>query len=389
MLFIKSHWDIVRSLWAEDSDAHTKQKLKFKKFAKHRFTRIVLFPLLLAVIYNLFFATDRYASEARIVVKQVSHARSPASLQLGFIGGMSGSYKDAMIVKEYIFSMRMFEALVNEAGLLEHYKTGAKLDPFVTYWPWFTKELGYQYYADFVKITFDHESEVLNIEVQAFSPEYAQKQLAFMMQKSEDFINEIGNGLAKNQLKFFQAELEREQEKMRDAKNEMLSFQEKHGLLSPDDQSKAAVAVVNELKAEQTRIQTELATLRGFMSADSPQVQKLENHLEAVQMRLKGEHEIYAKSGDSSLNSLTAKFRDYLLSYAFAEDSYKLALKNLEEARIESYQKKNFLVMVSEPFVPEIAKYPTKFRNLLTFAIVMLCVYGIFVISFEIIKENR
>lgn len=359
---------------------------KLKKRLKNKFFVFVLIPFAIALFHNIFLATDRYASTAKLVVKQSKGSSN--ALGLSLLGAASSSYRDAMLVEEYVYSMEMFEHLDRNMNLINHYKSSSGTDLMVRYWPWYTKESGLEYYSNLLTTHFDHESEILTIEIQAFNPQYASQLMLEIIKKSETFINNIGQNLAQQQVTFFEGELQRERQRMRDAKNQMLDFQEKNNILEPQAQSQAAVGIVNELKAKKTRLEAERSTLLGYMSQNASEVKAIENRISAIDKQLEGEHREFAGSNPSSLSNLTAQFRDYQLDYAFAEDAYKIALKSVETARVETYQKKNFLATVEKPFQAEISQYPEKTKNLFLTFIVLMAVYGIAVISFEIIKEN-
>lgn len=360
---------------------------KVKKRLKNKFFIFVIFPFFLFVLHSFLLSTDRYASSAKIVVKQ-SQAANSGAFGLSILGAASSTYRDAMLVEEYVYSMEMFEYLDEKMNLISHYKQNSGLDLLAKYWPWYTKESGLEYYSGYLATHFDHESEILSIEVQSFSPEYSRDLMVEIIKKSEQFINGIGQNLAQQQVAFFEGELQRERERMRDAKNNMINFQEENNILSPEAQSVAAVGIVNELMAEKTKLEAERATLLGYMSSSSAEVKTIENRINAINKQLKGQHRDFAGPDPSSLSNLTARYRDYQLDYAFAEDAYKIALKSVETARVESYQKKNFLATVSNPYVPHIAAYPQTAKNLFLAFIILMAVYGIAAISFEIIKEN-
>ena len=365
---------------------HT-SKYDYRKKIRQRFSLIVILPLFIASLYYVFWATDRYASHSQLIIKSVSSSDNLNFGGLGILRGPATLSADAMLVREFIQSATMLERLDQKINLLAHYKS-KKADFWSRLSEEAAREEAMEFYRNHIDVSFHDESGILSLEAQAFEPQYAQKILQIIGQESESFLNEINKSLAREQMGFIQTELSRAQQKLKDAKAELLAFQRINGLAQPSEQGKAVISVVNELIAEKTKLETELKTLLGYMNPNAPQVLGLRNRIDAINAQLKGENSDLI-DGEDSLSQITARYHELLLEHKFAEDSYKTALVSLEKTRIDSAEKKKFLVTVSKPAKPELALYPKKIKNLLTIFFGLLIVYGISVLTVEIIRENR
>lgn len=347
----------------------------------------LLIPTLIITSYRLLIETDRYASETQLVVMS-SNSAVPDKLGLGLLVGGSAGHQDAKLVKEYIYSLDMLKFLQEKIQILDYYKSG-HIDFFSSLSKRLTLDEALHYYQDHVHIKLDETSGVMTIEVEAFTAEFAEIMARTIVDRSEMFINQIDNGLARNRLEFVEKELQSAHEKMRVAKQSMVDFASKHGLVEPEAQSKSLVAVVNELNAELTRDEAQLKNLLSFMNPNAPDVVALRAKINAMKEQVRGEHGNFANNGDRSLATLTAQHQDLILAFTFSQDAYKTALAAMERARIDSFQKSKYLVKISNPDRPQYAKYPRRLRNLFSSLLVIFVIYGISVLVMEISREHR
>ena len=138
-----------------------------------------------------------------------------------------------------------------------------------------------------------------------------------------------------------------------------------------------------------TKAETELRSLRTFLNEDAFQVKALRSQIEATRAQLDVER-LRATAGTSNhrLNALTADFQELTAQASFAQDTYKLALTALENARIDAMRKVKSLVVIEPPSKPETALYPRRLYNLVTLLIVSVLLYGIVRLVLATVREH-
>ncbi len=362
------------------------QTIKKKLFINKLFFGVLIVPLILACSYYAFVASDKFASESKIIVRTIG-SQNQLPLGLAFVTGTTGSHADAMIVQEYISSMTMYRYLKSELDIHKHY-SGEQVDFVASLAEDAPIEDQLEYFQNQVSVTFDDISGVLTIEAIAFDPDMAQRLVKKIIDKSEEFINYVSTSLSEEQYEFVNKELEHVQQKLKKTKRAINDFSQKHHIVDPESESQAMTAVVNELKAELTKQEAQLKTLLGFMNPNSQEVKGIKNRINAIREQLSKESKNYADSDDSSLSQLRSRYHELVLEFEFAQNAYKAALATLEKVRVDTYQKKKYLVRITEPFVPEYAKYPRKTKNLVTIFFVLFIAFGTITLVTEIVKEN-
>lgn len=361
-------------------------KIKKKILINKLFFGILVLPMLLASIYYAFIASDKYASEAKIIVKSIG-SNNQIPLGLAFVTGASGSHGDALLVEEYVSSMAMFQYLKSELAIDQHY-TSDYID-FLEVMP---KDAPIEdqlaYFKEQVNVSFDEKNSILTLEAIAFDPETAQVMLKKIIDKSEEFINYVDISLSQEQYNFVNNEMKHIQLKLKKAKEAIRDFSQTHNIVDPESESQAMSIVVNKLKAELTTQEAELKTLLGYMNPNSQEVIGIKNRIDAIKKQLSKESKSYSGVEDESLSHLRSQYHSLVLDFEFAQEAYKVALATLEKIRVETYQKKKYLIRVTEPYRPEYSKYPNKLKSLATILFVLFLVFGTITLVVEIVKEN-
>ena len=350
----------------------------------------LMIPVSVATLYWMLIASDRYMSEATFIIKDAGAVNGELD-SLSLIGSVSPGQRDALLVKEYILSWDMLKSIDSDIGLKKHYSKGRGIDIWSTLSASASREDFLEYYQNYISVEFIELSSTLTLKAQAFDNQTAQRIVSSILEKSEHFINLIGNQLAQEQLQFVNQELERARTTLKDAKQTLIEFQQVNNTFSPEQRSAAMMTLVNTLEADIVKSEAELKEQNAYLNDDAPQMVAVRARINALQDQLKIEKQRMIGEGldSSTINRVNAEYQDLLLTIEFATDTYKAALSGLEQARIEAYQKLKHLVVVDPPVAPDTAEYPKRFYRLLT-SIVLICIlYGLAIMIYATVKEHR
>ncbi|TLM79998.1 hypothetical protein ACONUD_01090 [Microbulbifer harenosus] len=355
-------------------------------------TAFVLLPLLAVSAYYLFWVSDRYVSTTQLIVKDNSSNQGMSS-SLGFlVPGMGSDNQDAFLVVNYIQSLDMALYLDDTLKLAEYYKSD-QYDVFSRLAADASQEDYLEYYRSHIAIGHDETSGIITIEVQAFEPEFARQLVDTVVRKSEDFVNAISNQLADKQVSFVRSEMELAQAKLRTSKQNILDFQNRNNVVSPEELTKGISAIIQGLEATLAEQRAKLTAAKTYLHSDSSQVVSLqaeinsiEQQIEAEKVRLVG---VSKEGGEERLNSLNAHFQNLQLDLQFAMDAYQASLTALETARMEASGRLKHLMVISQPSVAEEAEYPHKLYNLASLAVILLLLYGIGRMLVASIRDHR
>ncbi len=348
--------------------------------------------MLIAVIYYSIFALDRYVSVAQVAVRQTGSTEAPQIPGLAvMMGGLNpASREETLYLREFILSNDMLKVLQEELQWSAHYAQFWR-DPLF----WLDKDAPQEdllkYYQRVVKPHFDEQTGLLSVEVQAFTPEFAEATLRVILAESERFVNELSHRMAREEMTFAQQELAKAREEYERRRDALLEFQSSSNLLDAEAAAQARAGVISELEAQLTKERATLKGLEAVLSASTPQVRQQRNRIRALEQQLEAENRrlVAQQQGGDKLNVVASRYRSLTIDATIAEEAYKFAVSSVETARIEASKKLRSLVTVVSPNTPVIAIYPARIYNLITLLIVLLLLYGIARFVIATIQDYR
>ena len=348
----------------------------------------VILPVLIIIVYLVFFAKDRYQSASTILVKQVADTQVTEASGLGALFGVSNtSREDSQILKEYIASRDMIERLDKALNLRKEFSSVA--DPVFALPKDASVEELVEYFHKMIKVELDEQTMMLNVRAQAFSPEFSLKLNNELLKQSDIFINEISQTIAKEQQAFAQKQYEEAKLQLDEARQAVLTYQNENEIFDPELQAQAVATLISGLQGNLAQLKTEERTLLSYLTPEAPQVIALRSQIESVQEQINNESAKLTSPSNLKLNKNVADFEALKAQVEFATDLYKISLASLEKARLEASRKLKKLIVISTTRLAEDALYPRKIYISITSFILLNIIFGIGLLIHSIIREHR
>lgn len=362
-------------------------------FLKNKWLRIwvVIVPAVLATIYYALFAQDRYVSVAQVVVRQSGHNEAPQVPGLASIlGGINPvSREETLYLREFLTSQDMLNVLQKQLNWSSHYTKNIR-DPLYWLGENSPNEDVLRYFRRVVTAHFDEQTGLLEISVEAFDREFAQKTLHLILAESERFVNEISHRMARDQMAFAQNELLNARKTYEERREELIAFQSKNNLLDAEASAKARADVIADLEGNLTKEKARLKALQASLDANTPQVRQQLTLIRAMEQQLAAETQrLVSPKGNDKLNVIASRYRNLTIDAHIAEEAYKFAVGSVETARIEASKKLRSLVTVVSPNMPDRALYPERIYILITLLLGLLLLYGIVRFVIATIQDHR
>ncbi|MDR2635390.1 MAG: capsule biosynthesis protein [Campylobacteraceae bacterium] len=357
-------------------------------FASKTFIAIVVIPFALTIFYYLFFAADRYVSESIISVRQAKESSVTAGGLAALVGINPSSKEDMLYLKEYIHSLDMLKILEKEINLREIYGK-KKLDFLYRFYGFLPQEDFLEYYQNRVAIVYDDMSGLLKMNIEAFAPEDAHNLSMLILKHSEDFVNELSHAMSRKQFEFAEIEFKKSEERFSKAKEALLAFQNRYGVLDPIEHAQSRAGLVWEFEVQLAKKEAELSAMTSYLQESAPQVITLKNEIAALRAQIDKGVDGVTKKSDNASNVLASEYRNLAIEASFSEELYKLSLQAIEQARIESTKQIKYLSVIQQPSVPQSAKYPREIYNLITMLVVLFLLYGITQLIKATIEDHK
>lgn len=352
-------------------------------------------PVILGFIYFAFIAADRYAVESKFSIRLVSG--SPSSDLLGSIAGFSSAgstVTDSYILIDFIESREVIDKLSERIDLRDIY-SHEDADFYMAFDPDETIEEFREYLDGMISVYYDSSSQIITMEVQAFTPEDAKLVASQILLLGEELVNELSEKSRGDSLKNAQDEVNRNEDRLRNNRANMRKFRDVEQDLDPSKTAESQITLLSSVEANLSAARAEMTNLLRFMEEDAPSVKVLRSKIKAFEEQASLERARLgidtSKKNDGSSDTLSARLEAYevlALEQEFSQKAYVSALASLEHARVEADRQQRYLTAFVHPSVPQEAIYPERILNIFILVFAALMVWGICVMTAYIVREH-
>jgi len=354
---------------------------------------IVLFTVLLcllAAIYWGVIASDRYVSEAHVIIQQTEMPMNQTmDISTLFGGSGGGSRADQMLLRDHLLSVDMLTTVDAGLGLKEHYSDRSR-DPFSRLWSAdISQEWFHWYYLSRVSVEFDEYAGVLVIRAEAFTPEKAHAITSLLVQEGERYMNLMAHRLAQEQVSFIEKQVSQMSDRLIHARQAVLTYQNERNLVSPQGTAENLFGIINQMEGQLSTLKTQRDALLGFQNANSPAVIELNLQIAAVQKQITREQSRLTSSERKTLNRAVEEYQLLELNAGFAQDLYKTTLVALEKGRINAGRTLKKVSVLQNPTHPQYPLQPRRIYNTAVFVLGALLLASIVSLLSAIIREHR
>jgi capsular polysaccharide transport system permease protein len=358
-------------------------------FGRRRMLALALFASLLGAMYWLGIASDRYVSEAHIIIQRTD---LPGGQTVDFAsmltGGSSNNRTDQLLLRDYLRSMAVLKKLDTQLHLRAHYSNPHR--DFISRMDGDDDSIEgfYRYFQTRVTVEFDDYDGVLVIRAQAYDARTALAISSAMIREGERFMNQMSRNLAEEQVGFLEKQVVDGSRRALEARNALLRYQDKKGLVSPAATVDNLSGIVAKLDAQRADLETRRTIALAYLVPTHPDVVQLNQQIEAVGRQLSQEQGKLAAPSGKTLNRTVEEFQRLELEAGYTQDLYKTTLAALDKGRVEATRTIQKVSVVQAPSLPEDATEPHRYYNTLVFLLVALLLAGVIHLLVAIVRDH-
>jgi len=359
--------------------------------ARHAaFLLVVIVPSFLTLAFYGLVAADQFQAEAHFVVRTAEGSPGAPSGFSQFLGLSSGSTQtrsDAMSVNDYLDSQNAVDQLRTQLQLVDRFRRPEAdfISELRSATP--TPEALLKYYRRQVDITFNSDSGITTLKVRAFRPRdsYAViKQLLILGERRVNFLNQrsLNDTLANSRRQLAESE-----KGLAAIQRQMTDFRQQRGDIDPEGSGKAQIQLVSTLTVTLSQAKSQLAGMRGIISAASPQYVAMAAKVHALEAQVAAQSGRLI-AGDSAIAARLGDYEDLQIRQQFAAKRYEAAAANLEKVRDQANKQQLYIVRIVDPIIPVKSQFPQGARITLTVFLTLLITYAIGWLIFAGMKEH-
>ena len=355
---------------------------------KNPYWGLSLALVVLVAFYWTVLAMERYVSRSKIVLESTQVA-APELTFASLFNNTAGDTSQLLLLREYLLSMDMLRHIMQEVEFVEHYSQSS-IDLFSRLRDAKAPaEKLHEYYQRRISVEIDEYSGVLVVEVHAYDPEFARRVNQLLVQAGEAHMNAMSQMLAEGQVEFLEAQVERLSQRLDESHTVLLDFQNREGLVSPEQTIQSINQVVATLEGELARLQAQRQALTSFQSTQSADMRRVQAEIEAMRDQIETQRDRLALATGESLNRVSAEYQRLELQAQFAQDSYSSAIGALENTRIEAARQLKQVSLLQSATLPEYPEEPRRLYNAAMFAFIAIFITLILQMLMLIIRDHR
>jgi capsular polysaccharide transport system permease protein len=352
-------------------------------------------PALLTGIYLWGWAADRYVSRVAFSVRQVDAAS--ASDLLGGLARLAGtsSSSDTDILYQFIQSQELVGIIDGELDLRRMWSNGdPALDPWFSYHPPGTIEDLTSYWPRMVKVYNDSGTGIVNVEVQAFTPDDAHAIATRVYEESARLVNELSAVAREDTLRYSREDRDEAVARLKEAREAMTGFRNRTQIVDPAASVQNQMGLLLSLQTQLAETLIARATLKDTAPADDPRILQADRRIEVIRQQIEEERKNLGLgsnvAGDSgAFADLVGEYERLAVDLQFAEQSYTAAMAAYDAAVAESRRQTRYLAAHVAPTRPEASEQPRRLMLLALVWFFSFLAWGVVVLVYYSLRDRR
>lgn len=340
--------------------------------------------------YFTFVVSPQYEAETRFVLRSALPAFSDEEANPDANMASLKIVQDTLVVVNFLESPSLVHSLDEKIDLETIY---AK--PRIDGWWRMERDLGEEdkadYFEDFIDTDVSSVSGIVTVKVRAFSPEDARDVLEDIFSLSEERVNQLNGEIWSSVLEVSERNFETASNQLRDVRSRYAALQNETGVFDVELEAEALTEVIATLRTELIDLQNRRATLLlevpethinivrfdQAISVRSEQLERLEGDLAS------------ARTGDAeSLSNNQRRFDALEIEVEVAQERFKTAAIELEEARLLNSVQMLYLDRFMRPTLPQDSVYPVYAWEVAKLLILCLALWGAAVLSLSMLQRH-
>ncbi|MDP2167100.1 MAG: GNVR domain-containing protein [Thermodesulfovibrionales bacterium] len=209
-----------------------------------------------------------------------------------------------------------------------------------------------------MKVAVDKKSGLISIAVLDEDPKRAADMANALVEELKNLTKELAVTEASLRRLFYEEQLKDVKAALVKAEDETKMFQEKTGALGIDEQVRAVIESIANLKAQIAAKEVELKVMRTYLKPQNPDLQKAEDALNGLKSELK---KLESKGGDGydplmptgRMPQVGTEYMRKLREMKFNETLYELLLKQYTLAKLDEARDAAIIQVVDKAIPPD------------------------------------
>ena len=334
---------------------------------------ILFSPILIFAIYFYLVGRPRYFVVSDVVVRKSLSSSESGDGFTSLLGvGNQSSREDARFLKIYLESPQVLEDINKTIKFKEKYKKRG-LDFFAGINQNISQDNLYEFFKKQIRIDFDEISGAIKIKTIAYNPFTSLKFNKFLIEKAEQFVNELNQSIYLRQIGFVENQVIVNFEKLAEAKLKLEEFQNQTKTINLNQEVLSATSLITSLEQQLADSKLQLSLLkRQFVDQNAPEINMMNSQIEELRIQIKEQRDILSDPDSKNYISRIGILNSLKSNLQFRNDIYNASLATSEKTKLDAQKQQRFMAILSKPTLPDDQDMNWKNRWFLTFTSIIV-----------------
>jgi capsular polysaccharide transport system permease protein len=263
-------------------------------------------------------------------------------------------------------------------------------------WPGATIEDLAAYWPRMVKVFYDRSSGLIELRVQAFTPEDAQAIARAILDEATAMINAMSSVAREDATRHAREELAQSVARLVAARQALTEFRARTRIVDPAADIQGRMGLLATLETQLVEAMIDLDLLRETTRETDPRVVQAERKIAVIEARIASERNRFGMAGESgetpgeaAYASLVAEYERLSVDLEFAEQAYLAALSAHDAALARAQRQSRYLAAYVAPTLAERAEYPRRGLLLALLAAALFLGWSLLMLVYYAIRDRR
>lgn len=351
------------------------------------FLLFFVIPVTTTTAYYVLFASPRYASEVRFVLRSSAPMLSRDRYTSSTVEPKQKIIQDTAILLNYIDSPAIVNDLEKNISLDEYFrgdrvdwisrlKRDANQDDLLKYWR--------KHYTASV----NPKSGIVELEVTGFEPRQAHNLLRLVLKLSEQQVNKLSSGMWDDLLRTTQQDVDNSMTEVGVLRGELRDIQNATGVFDIDLSAERTSTVLTGVEVNIADLESRRLALMQTVGPGSPQLSEIERRLQGLQSQASELRKSSASGQEDSLSGYATIFENAKLNLKLGEDRLTSAIIDLEKVKLISSLQLVYVDNFTQPTLPDYPKYPRASLNIFLSLLIFSALTGIICGSVVLVRKR-
>lgn len=372
--------------------APPQQKKKRLNGVTLSFLLLVILPTIAMAVYATYFATARYASEFRVMIRDSEPLGGLTGVAQMFGVGESQSGNDANAIVQFLQSREAPEEVLKTIDLYEMYQD-TSIDVFSRMHGNSSIEALTRHWNRMVTAYYDKVTGTIVVQVNAFTPEQSHEIALTVLAASDALINRMTQNIREDSLRFARQEVADAEAKLAENRKAAQALRDRLQILDPLQSAESNLKLAASLQQTIAEKRSQLIAQSQHLDPDAPSIIANKNQIAGLEAELARVNTLNTETDGSSgenmpLSAVFAEFQAVMDDAEFAERAYISTLASLEAARAEVRRKQVYLSVIVPPKVPGESIFPKPIMLTASTCAIALAVWLIALMGVYAVREH-